>query len=69
MSSKKKKLEEDAWIWMSQPSVPGMSLVVSEDPPPPQRIKGLEGFPNYSSFWFLLSHHYPPRKANQGNAD
>jgi len=24
MAKKKKKLEEDAWMWMSQPSIPGM---------------------------------------------
>lgn len=50
MSSKKKKLEEDAWIWMSQPSVPGMSLVVSEDPPPlPRGLRDWKGS--------LITHH------------
>jgi hypothetical protein len=35
MAKKKKKLDDAAWLWMSQPLLPGMTSIAQLDPPSP----------------------------------
>jgi hypothetical protein len=57
MSKKKKKDIEEAWLWMSQPSLPGMlSLEPADFPPPP---RGLGKYTTYHPGAFTMTTTYP----------
>jgi hypothetical protein len=50
MARKSKKIEDDAWLWMSQPVVPGMlSLEPADTPPRPRGLRDWKGS--------LITHH------------